>query len=74
MDKSGIGDPIRHAELSTYGAVSFYLAVSAWVACVVFSQLAPKPYRGGALFWFGLMGPIATFLGWLGALGALGLR
>jgi hypothetical protein len=71
MDKSGIGDPMRHAELSTYAGVSFYVAVAAWVACVVFSQLAPKPYRERALFWFGLMVPVAAFLGWLaGAVGA----
>ena len=71
MDKSGIGDPERHAELSTYAGVSFYVAVAAWAACVVFSQLAPKPYRGRALFWFGLMVPLAASLGWLaGVVGA----
>jgi hypothetical protein len=71
MSKHGVGDPLRHAELSNYAGASFYLAAAAWAVCIVSSQLAPKPYRGKALFWFGLMLPIATIVAWfIGATGA----
>jgi hypothetical protein len=71
MSKHGVGDPLQHAELSSYAGISFYLAAAAWAACIVCSQLAPKPYRGKALFWFGLMLPIAGVLGWfIGVTGA----
>jgi hypothetical protein len=71
MGKDGLGNPTRHAELSNYAGISFYVALAAWVICLVFSQKAPKPYRGRALFWFGLMVPVGAFSGWLlGAVGA----
>lgn len=71
MGKDGVGDPLQHAEFSTYAGVSFYVAAAAWAVCIVFSQIAPKPYRGRALFWFGLMLPVTAFLGWLvGTVGA----
>src|SRR5579862_1784463 len=63
--KSGLGDPIQFAHLNTYAGVSFYLAVLAWLTCVVSSQFAPQPYRGRALFGFGLMVPVLSFIGWL---------
>jgi hypothetical protein len=69
--KSGLGDPIQFAQLNTYAGVSFYLAILAWLTCVVCSQFAPQPYRGRALFGFGLMVPILNFIGWLlGTIGA----
>ena len=71
MGKDGLGDQARHAQLSNYAAISFYAALAAWVTCVAFSQKAPKPYRGRALFWFGLMVPVGALSGWLlGTVGA----
>ena len=71
MDKSGFGDQPRYFQFSTYAGIAFWLAAGAWLACVVFSQMSPKPYRGRALFGFGLLMPIGAALTWLlGALGA----
>jgi hypothetical protein len=72
MDKTGFGDPIRHGELSGYASISFYLALSTWLLCVVFSQLAPQPYRSRALFWFGLVVPLVGMVSWFLRLGTTG--
>ena len=72
MDKAGFGDPTRHGELSGYAGISFDVTVAAWLLCVVFSQLPPQPYRGRALFWFGLMVPLLGIVSWLMLLGTTG--
>jgi hypothetical protein len=65
MNKSGLGDSVRFAEISGYAGISFYLAAVFWLLCVGFTQFAPQPYRGRALFWFGLMLPLLGFVSWL---------
>jgi hypothetical protein len=71
MPKDGLGDPLQHADLSTYACVSFYLAAATWAVCILFSQMAAKPYRGKAIFWFGLVLPIVAVGGWvIGVIGA----
>jgi len=71
MDKSGIGDQPHYFQFTTYAGVAFWFATGAWLACIVFSQMSPRPYRGRALFGFGLLMPIGAALAWLlGAFGA----
>lgn len=72
MDKTGFGDPIRHGELSGYAGISFYVALSAWLLSVVFSLLAPQPYRSCGLFWFGLVLPLLGITTWFMQLGTTG--
>jgi hypothetical protein len=72
MDKSGVGDTIKFGQFSGYASVAFYLAFLAWLACLIFSQLARQPYRGRALFWFGLVVPLGSFVVWFLLLGTKG--
>lgn len=73
LDKSGLGDPVRFNELSGYAGISFYLAAAFWLLRVGFTQFAPQPYRGRALFWFGLMLPLLGFVFWFLMVGASGV-
>ena len=73
MDKSGFGDQGRFNELSGYAGISFYLATAFWLLCVGFTQFAPQPYRGRALFGFGLMLPLLGFTVWFLLLGGAGV-
>jgi len=64
MDKSGIGDPIKFGQLSGYAGASFYVALAGWFVCIVCAHFTPQPYRGRALFWFGLVLPLCGFVIW----------
>jgi len=70
MPKSGIGDIYKFGQLSGYAGVAFYVGLASWLVCLVFAQLAPQPYRGRALFGFGLILPLCGFVVWLVLLGA----
>lgn len=70
MSKSGVGDIDKFGHLSGYAGVAFYVALVSWVVCLVFAQLAPQPYRGRALFGFGLVLPLCGFVVWFMLLGA----
>jgi len=69
MSKSGVGDIDKFGQFSGYAGVAFYVAVASWLVCLVFAQLAPQPYRGRALFGFGLVLPLCGFVAWSVLLG-----
>ena len=70
MDKSGTGDVDRFGEFSDYAGVTFYVALAGWLVCLAFARFAPQPYRGRALFGFGLILPLFSFVVWSLLLGA----
>lgn len=58
MDKSGVGDLAEFARLSRIAGVAFWSAAIFWLGSIISAQLVPQPFRGKALFWFGLVHPV----------------
>lgn len=60
MDKTGVGDLALFDHYSHLAGAWFWSAAGLWLGSIISTQRAPEPFRGKALFWFGLVQPVLS--------------
>ena len=60
MDKTGVGDLALFNHYSRLAGGCFWSAAGLWLGSIISAQGAPEPFRGKALFWFGLVQPVLS--------------
>ena len=68
MSKSGVGDVSAFEHYSRFAGFSFWSLAFFWIATVISTQLSQQPFRGHALFAFGLLMPIVFIVFYVGLL------